>query len=402
MRIYSKTPAAALLAAGLLLGVAGCAPTPATRIATAGVQLDVPAAAALTLPRHDAIGTTAYGVYLLANGELRGIDPHGGSTKWTVRKSDSVPEAGGITSIDARRTLLVKWRNQPGMVAYSAETGTELWSTTADTWSETTLRDGRFVRNDPGTGAERWTIELTALGCADPALDPPTTIDPELLHHMAAPAAYAETAVTTYRCRTAPYSSEWMVGALDSATGAKLWDERVRGSMHLFGHQPGNLLRYGASGAMKTVDALTGRALLTDSFTDDLQRDLLPDGSVLAANTYRSTVEKFLRVEDADGGIRWTVPLTDENEKITVWDGHGIGNTVLAMMTELHGTAGWLLAFDMRTGARTVVAGPGPTARGEHPLLELGVLDTSSPSVTAPWGVLISGAYGDLMTIPVK
>jgi len=335
------------------------------------------------------IGVTETGLYTVTEDAVIGFDPSG-AQRWTLRKDGAQPDPKRVEPVLFEPVLLVGWENSPGLVAYSTETGEELWSTPSQEWFQADLADGRVSFADAYSGQQRWSVELASFGCphSDDPLIPVWIRDAVLI-----------------RCYTTTDADgkgadQW-AGALDPIDGTVFWQRQLAGGEHVAVESRNTLAIKHNGGDTEVVDITTGTPIshrpAAPSSRYRLPRpdgfSLVMDSTVLADNTE-------MRLEEADGRVRWTAPLEGEEEVLPLTAAVS-GNVVLATMRRRSGDeAGSLLAYDMTTGERTLVAGPGPTVRDEQPILTMSVRRQQVRPQSAPWGLLVPDEDGSVAVVP--
>lgn len=381
---------------GLVAAVAGCGgdseDSPAFDGGPDAPVLDLAGIRTLPIGPHDVLKATAAGLVAVADGELRGIDPRSGETRWTVRQEGLRPDPKGVELQDFGNVLLVSWVDSGERVAYAADSGRELWRTPDPEWSEQQTRDGQFVQIDPRTNARKWSVSYTELGCAG-AL-------PEDHFYL-----FEARGATLFRCPLRvdgdSVEGEQLVGALNLDTGALLWKRTVP-DRRSFARATYALAEVTVGKQQELIEGATGRIIGTRTKSDpEAQlRYTLPDGAAFVLDSSTIKDNHDFRLEEADGTVRWRVPLSPTEEMLPEYV--GTGNVVLGTMHNRLGSYDcWLLAYDMRTGKRIVVAGPGKTEQGEQPTLNKAMELTGTVS-SAPWGVLVGLKDGEFAVIPAE
>ncbi|MFC3961153.1 outer membrane protein assembly factor BamB family protein [Nocardia jiangsuensis] len=375
-----------LAAFGLVMAVAACG-GPAGSRPPGGLELS--GIRAVELGAFDAAGVTESGIYTVRGDTILGWSP-GGEQRWTIQRPGSAPDPRRTTPVLFHDVLLVGWQGSPGYVAYSGDTGAELWSTAADVWWESGVEDGRVVIRDPATNQPRWSADPARWSCAPPFTEDTVSV---LLTR--------EVALLRCPTRFAPDGTDLdlAVAAFDRLTGGELWHRTLSGT-DSFVVDSSDTLTVKSGGervflALRSGDEL-GRQPLGEQSRYRFARPggtaLIMDSTTLAKNTE-------MRFVEPDGGVRWTAPLAaDEEVLLSVGSPDGV---LLATLRPRGGghDDGSLFAYDVRTGERTHVAGPKPTPRGEEPLLTMPVAQTARLH-PAPWGVLVPGADGRAAAIP--
>ncbi|MFC8042257.1 PQQ-binding-like beta-propeller repeat protein [Nocardia sp. NPDC057353] len=376
----------AVAAFGLVLLLAACGGAAGSR-PPGGLELS--GIRAVELGAFDDAGVTDSGIYTVRGTTILGRSP-GGEQRWTIQRAGSAPDRQRTTALPFSDVLLVRWTNSPGFVAYSAETGAELWSTAADLWWESGIEEGRVVLRDPATNRPRWTADPARWGCAPPFTEDDLSV---LLTRE----------VALLRCPTRFAQDgtglDLAVAAFDRLTGAELWARTFTGTDTVVVDSSDTLtLKSDAERvflALRSGEELGRQAVGEKSryrFARPGGTALIMDSSVLAQNTE-------MRFVEPDGGVRWTAPL-DAGEEVLMSTESPDG-VLLATLRPRGGARddGSLVAYDLRTGERTHLAGPRPTARGEEPALAMPVAQTARLHA-APWGVLVPGADGRAAVIP--
>ncbi|UGT63714.1 PQQ-binding-like beta-propeller repeat protein [Nocardia asteroides] len=337
----------------------------------------------------DDAGVTESGIYTVRGDTILGWSPDG-EQRWAIARAGSAPDPRRTTPVLFHDVLLVGWQDSPGYVAYSADTGAELWSTAADGWWESGVEDGSVVLRDPATNRPRWTADPARWSCAAPFTEDNLSV---LLTR--------EVALLRCPTRFAPDGTglDLAVAAFDRLTGAELWHRRLTGT-DTFVVDSSDTLTVKSGGervflALRSGDEL-GRQPVGEQSRYRFARPggtaLIMDSTTLAKNTE-------MRFVEPDGGVRWTAPLAADEEVLL-----SVGSPDGALLATLRPRSGGrddgsLLAYDVRTGERTRVAGARPTSRGEEPLLTMPVAQTAQLN-PAPWGVLVLGADGRAAVIP--
>lgn len=392
----------------------------------------------ITLAHHvggpDSIGVTAYGLYTTHVGQLTGIDPRTGATRWYVRRPALQP---GVSTADTGRVLVVRWTNpycdndscaESRVHAYAADTGRELWSRDIGKvpdrqqgWSEypdpSQPSPDRLTRNNPRTGAPMWTVQAKDLGCA-----PGRVIFGKLVWTVRAGAVQFGCATSDH----ADVDDPRIVGALDPESGQVLWTRTsVPNEQLALPNVPDDptdpvatVLRSDFRSSSKTrnldiLDARTGRPLGTQKLGDNIGSDA-PGGYPLARGYLLTVTGNTAHLTGPDGHELWTAPLPAPpriSETMTPSGPAWISDNALLVTV---GTAdrNWIVAYDLASGHSTVLAGPGPTPAGDRPLINVPVGTTlitqpdPPPSIfaqlsIAPWGALVSG-YNCHLLIPTR
>ncbi|WP_458687730.1 outer membrane protein assembly factor BamB family protein [Nocardia tengchongensis] len=391
-----RTCARVALSAGLLAAAAGCGSgNSATATGGSGVpELDLTAVRALPLEANDSLGVTANGVYTLADGGITGVDIHNGQQLWHIPSAGAPPEPGKIQVLDAGRVLLAGWQGTPGLTAYDTATGKQLWDTPAEQWFESDSTSGQFVHSDPRTGAQLWSVDPGTLGCATPLpKDLPALFDSDT------PSLAEGPGVIVFRCATA--AARTVVGGLDRASGSVVWHRELPEKGN-FLRGPGRMAIVVTEGTIDTVDLADGKTLGTRKAASDKElRALLADGSSLTMDSYVIADDKNMRLQAPDGATRWTVPLDASKEEMQPLMVSSRDSAFL-LMRESSGYKYWLVAYDTKSGKRTVVIGPGATAAGEKPSLTMNLDISRTRLYPAPWGLLVTGPDNGYATIPKR
>lgn len=343
--------------------------------------LEVGAVRAVDLGAYDAAGVTETGIYTVGGDAITGWSPDG-ERRWTIRRPGHAPDAGEVEPVPYHDVLLTRWEGSPGAIAYSTETGAELWRTPEDSWFASTVRDGLVVFRDPETGADRWSADPARWGCVPPVNEEDPTVVP--LRD-----------IVLLRC---PTGADRVVVGLDPADGAERWQRPLpAGSNAVVDAADTVLVKSGAERVFlaAATGAELGRQPVGDGGKYRLPR---PGGAALVMDSTTLAENTEMRMVEPDGSVRWTAPLAADEEVLVATT--ATGTTVLATVRQRaagHAEAS-LVAYDAATGARTHVAGPAATADGE-PLLTMPVATTATLR-SAPWGVLIAGADGRAAVIP--
>lgn len=375
----------ALVASGLVLGVAACGGTAASRPPGG---LDLAGVRAVELGAFDDAGVTDSGIYTLRGAAILGWSP-AGEQRWTIERPGSTPDPRRTTALPFSDVLLVHWTDSPGYVAYSAETGAELWSTAADEWWESEVAEGRIVVRDPATNRPRWTADPARWGCAPPFEDDLGMLLTREVALLRCPTRYAPDGA----------GLDLAVAAFDRLTGAELWQRRLGGTDTVVVDSADTLTV--KSGGERVFLALRGGDELGRQPVGEQSRYRFarPGGTALIMDSTTLAENTEMRFVEPDGGVRWTVPLAAD-EEVLMSTGSPDGVLLATLRARTGGREdGSLLAYDARTGERTHVAGAKPTGSGEEPLLTMPVAQTA-PLHPAPWGVLVPGADGRAAVIP--
>ncbi|WP_067658750.1 outer membrane protein assembly factor BamB family protein [Nocardia harenae] len=376
----------ALTAFGLVLLVVACGGTAASR-PPGGLELS--GVRAVELGAFDDVGVTESGIYTVRGDTILGWDPEG-AQRWTIRRAGSTPDPQRTTPVLFHDVLLVHWRDSPGYVAYAADTGAELWSTPAEVWWESGIEEGRVVLRDPATNRPRWTADPARWRCA-----PPYTEDNQ--------SVLLTREVALLRCPTRFAADgtglDLAVVALDRATGAELWQRTLTGT-DTFVVDSADTVTVKSGGERVFLGLRSGEELgRRPAGEESRYRFPRPGGTALIMDSTTLTENTEMRFVEPDGGVRWTAALAAD-EEVLPNTGSPDGVLLATLRPRSGGRAdGSLLAYDLRTGERTHVAGAKPTARGEEPLLTMPVAQTARLH-PAPWGVLVPGADGRAAVIP--
>ncbi|WP_194814641.1 PQQ-binding-like beta-propeller repeat protein [Nocardia sp. XZ_19_385] len=389
MRLSGWKNLRVVIVLGLLAALAGCSDSNSATVGTPDAPiLDLGGIRKLAVGPHDDIKPTANGLYVVADGELRGIDPLSGERRWTVRREGLRPDPKRIYQADYGKVLQVSWLDTPGQIAYAADTGRELWRTDSE-WFELDTKGGRFIRNDPHTGVRAWDLDYTALGCAAGL--------PEDSMYV-----FESREAALFRCPVKPgpenFEGEQLIGGLTLDTGALIWKRTVP-DRRSFARSTNTLAIVTSGDTREVIESGTGRVLGSRAKSAAEWQFTMPDAATLIMDSSTVKDNKDFRLEEADGRVRWRAPFP-ETEEILL--GNGTGNVVLATMRKRLGNYDcWLLAYDLATGERTVVAGPGATGQGEKPAFEA-TLQQGMIGPPSPWGVLIKLKDGEFAVIPAE
>ncbi|WP_084495049.1 outer membrane protein assembly factor BamB family protein [Nocardia shimofusensis] len=337
------------------------------------------------------LGVTEHGLYTVTDDAVIGFDPTG-AQQWTIRKEGAQPDSERVEAVPFEPVLLVGWENAPGLVAYSTETGEELWSTPAREWLQGDIADGRVSFADAYSGEQRWSVEMASFGCphSDDPLVPVWIRDAVLI-----------------RCFTTTRSDgsgadQW-AGALDPVDGTVLWQRQLSGGEHVAVESRNTLAIKHDGGETEVVDITTGAPIsYRPAAPGSRYRLPRPDGISLVMDSTMLYDNTEMRLEEADGRVRWTA-LLDEREEVIPLTTAVSGNVILATMQRRSGDRTVsLLAYDMTTGARTLVAGPGPSVRDEQPILTMSVRRQKIWPESAPWGLLVPDEDGSVAVVPAE
>jgi len=183
--------------------------------------LDLAAIRTLEVGAHREIGVTETGLYTVTEDAVVGFAPDG-TRQWTLRKDGARPDTDRVRPVLFQPVLLVGWEGTPGLVAYSTETGEQLWSTAAEEWTQGDTADGTVTFADARTGTQAWSVSLASFGC------PPT-------EDALVPVWIRD--VVLIRCHTATGpdgkgADQW-VAALDPRDGAVRWQRQLTGGDHV-------------------------------------------------------------------------------------------------------------------------------------------------------------------------
>ncbi|TQM31417.1 PQQ-binding-like beta-propeller repeat protein [Nocardia bhagyanarayanae] len=391
-RRRSSVVARVLVAIALTAGLTSCDPETPPAIAPSDAPiLDLEGIVRLEIGPYEEIAVTQSGIYAIIGDAVVGIDPRTGDRRWTLRRPGTRPDAKRTKTVPFRDVLLVGWQDVPGLVAYDAESGEELWSTSAEEWYEGDAVDDRFVFHNPRTRALRWAVDAAALGCAVPL--PKDFLTLLWIRD-----------VVIFRCgtRTEPDGTpiDQIVGTLSPETGAVLWQRRLAGrdTLALETTSTASIL----SGAEREiVDLRTGEPIARRGDDKGRYRLPRPDRSALVMDSTTLADNTAMRLEELDGTVRWTTAL-ERDEEVIPYSATSSNVTLASMRKRLdHYSEISLLAYDLRTGERTLVAGPKSSVRGETPILTM-ALDHSEPPSVAPWGLMVPGANGSIAVIPAR
>ncbi|WP_040797444.1 outer membrane protein assembly factor BamB family protein [Nocardia higoensis] len=353
--------------------------------------LDLAAIEKIDVGDHRDIGVTESGIYTVTQDAVVGFDP-AGDRQWTLRKDGDRPDPERVEPVLFEPVLLVGWENTPGLVAYSTETGEELWSTQAQQWLQGEIVDGRVSFADAYSGKQRWSVELASFGCphSDDPLTPVWIRDAVLVRCFTSTGADGRGA------------DQW-AAALNSIDGTTLWQRQLSGGEHVAVESRNTLAIAHEGGDTEVVDITTGASIAHRPAAPGSRYRLpRPDGVSLVMDSTFLDENTEMRLEEADGRVRWTAPL-DEREEVLPLTPAVTGNVLLAKMQRKSGDKSVsLLAYDMTTGTRTLVAGPGPSVRDEQPILTMSVRRQKVWPQTAPWGLLIPGEDGSVAVVPAR
>jgi hypothetical protein len=353
--------------------------------------VDLSKARALDVTGLRNLGATAAGIFATKGNQLVDIEPLTGAVRWSVSRPGTAPDnllwnhdntyrAAGVEA-DGGRVLLTAWDYWRGVRGYAADTGRLLWSTRESSWEEYPgdfENTRQFFRNDPHSGKRLWSVAYGHLGCASPS-----TEGFVLAGHGA----------TMFQCPSTTNSDpagpgrSVVIGALDPNTGRLLWKRQANGAL-LSVTQGDVAVTELSLTDYQLLDARTGNAL--GRFNDTGYPEFLAGGFALTAS------KTTLRLTGPDGAQRWTVPVRPWE---VFRDRLATANAVVTVIG--HGNSAWVVAYDIRDGHRTVVAGPGPTPDGEQPALNLNVTTNTHVSMQSlPWGVLIPTTDSRVGVIP--
>src|SRR5690606_29374089 len=134
--------------------------------------VDVAATEQIDLGAYLDLGVTETGLYTVTEDAVVGFD-RAGARRWTLRAEGSRPDPDRVEAVPFAPVLLVGWDDAAGLVAYSTDSGEELWRTEDEEWAQGDIADGRVSFADAVTGERRWSVELTSFGC--PHADDPLT-----------------------------------------------------------------------------------------------------------------------------------------------------------------------------------------------------------------------------------
>ncbi|AXK88418.1 PQQ-binding-like beta-propeller repeat protein [Nocardia farcinica] len=352
--------------------------------------LDLAAIRTLEVGAHREIGVTETGLYTVTEDAVVGFAPDG-TRQWTLRKDGARPDTDRVRPVLFQPVLLVGWEGTPGLVAYSTETGEQLWSTAAEEWTQGDTADGTVTFADARTGTQAWSVSLASFGC------PPT-------EDALVPVWIRD--VVLIRCHTATGpdgkgADQW-VAALDPRDGAVRWQRQLTGGDHVAVESRNTLAVKLSSGETDVLDITTGEPLARRPAAPGSRYRLpRPDGVSLVMDSTTLAENTAMRLEEADGRVRWTAPL-DEREEVLPLTAAVSSNVLLATMRKRLGdNAVSLVAYDMGDGTRTLVAGPGPSVRDEQPTLTMALARRDNPTM-APWGLLVPGADGTVAVVPAE
>ncbi|MFJ4654100.1 hypothetical protein ACIP5Y_22775 [Nocardia sp. NPDC088792] len=331
-----------------------------------------------------------------ATATLAGFDPLTGARRWSIMRpgldlgDGGDPRGAANYSADLGLVTWVRWHAMdPAVIeTVDTDTGTPLrrmdaghigqkWFGYADpTGSEVSA----FLHEDLRTGKLLWSIDPVSLGC-------PGRVGAQLA---------AMDDATLFSCPTTAgtddLGADYLVGGLDERTGSVLWKRRIQGSRYVTTDLHGDAVVVQLQGLQSqlTIDARTGTDLGTAPLCD--LKDSLAGGNCLT-NDHDDTM--ILR--GPDGTIRWRLSGFGDEWRRRVL---ATADTVLTIVTTDGPGTGpcWLVAYDLASGKRTVVAGPQPLA-GQSPVITMPVPD--APLYPQSWGVLI-GSGDELAVIPAR
>lgn len=337
------------------------------------------------------IGVTETGLYTVTEDAIIGFAPSG-AEQWTLRGDGARPDPERVAPVLFEPVLLVGWENSPGLVAYSTETGDELWRTPSDEWHQGDIADGRLSFLDAYSGAQRWSVELASFGC--PHSDDPLV--PVWIRDAVLVRCYTTTGADDKG------ADQW-AGALDPIDGTVLWQRQLTGGEYVAVESRNTLAIKHDGGDTEVVDITTGAPISHRPAAPGSRYRLpRPDGVSLVMDSTVLADNTEMRLEEADGRVRWTAPLEGEEEVLPLTAAVS-GNVILATMQRRSGTkVGSLLAYDMVTGERTLIAGPGPTVRDEQPILTMSVRQQQVRPESAPWGLLVPDEDGSVAVVPAE
>jgi hypothetical protein len=349
------------------------------------------------------LGATAAGIFATKGRLLVDVDPATGAVRWSLSRPGSAPDpllwnhnntfsATGVEA-DHGRVLLTAWDYWRGVRAYAADTGQLLWGTTDSSWEEYpgSFEDTHeFFRNDPRTGKRKWSAAYRRLGCVSPSTDG------ILLGGLHATMFQCPSATNPSATNPGANSSgagnqgrSVVIGALNPANGQLLWKRQSSGALLNVTQGDIGVVELSLTD-YQLLDAATGTVI--GHFNDIGDPEFLAGGYSLTAS------KTSLRLTAPDGTLRWTKqlrPWEDLRDRVA---------TANAIVTVIgHGPAAWVIAYDIKDGHRTVVAGPGPTPDGETPTLTLNVTTNTNIGLQAlPWGVLIPTTDAAVGIIPAS
>ncbi|MFE3188767.1 hypothetical protein ACFXHA_07130 [Nocardia sp. NPDC059240] len=338
-------------------------------------------------------------------GWVVGIDPRSGKSRWEVRRAGWEPRLHDSNGVGDQFVNVAWYSEQPTLVIDTDTGVARPFRVDQRDWAEYPP-DRRNVRVDPRTGRTMWTFDPTTIGCAARA---------------ARDYSMHGGGVVLYECRqsspasTDPHTDQ-TVAALDADTGQLLWkrSDLMGFAMTAFDKVAGLETGDGC----ETVDARTG-ATLGHFPRMCTPASLLRDGHIIDSPS--ETPELGLLSGDfqflaPDAKPLWSAQIPDG---LRACDWASTGNQLLmAWRRDDHSDcgdglryefgrpeSGWVVAFDLTDGHRTVVAGPGPLPDGENPILTMDVAVSSlGGTLLTPqsWGVAIPGRNGTFAIIPAR
>lgn len=353
--------------------------------------VDVAATEQIDLGAYLDLGVTETGLYTVTEDAVVGFD-RAGARRWTLRAEGSRPDPDRVEAVPFAPVLLVGWDDAAGLVAYSTDSGEELWRTEDEEWAQGDIADGRVSFADAVTGERRWSVELTSFGC--PHADDPLT--PVWLRE-----------VVLVRCFKNPApggrGTDQFAAALDPVDGSTRWERQLTGEQIMVIESANTLTIEHESGETEVLDLATGGLIARRPAAPGSRYRLpRPDGVSLVMDSTTLAENTEMRLEEADGRVRWTAPLDEREELVPITPGV-TGNILLATAQQRRGDRPvWLVAYDLGTGARTVIAGPGPSVRGEQPIVTMPVRRQQVAPQVAPWGLLIPGTDGSVAVAPAE
>ncbi|WP_162958351.1 PQQ-binding-like beta-propeller repeat protein [Nocardia yunnanensis] len=399
--------ARAVFATTVLVGTMGCGShdsrSDPSRPTVPNLKLD--AVKALTLEPNDEFGVTSDAIYTVENGDVYGVDGHSGLKLWWIKSPVTPVDKDAIQVLDSGRVLLLGWTDHKGLTAYDAGTGLQMWHTDAEQWFEDDESTGQFIHRNPRTGEQTWSVDPATLGCATPLSEElPALFGTDVVDLTERP-SLIDTAerpgVEVFRCATP--GGTFAVGGLDRATGSTVWHREVP-ELGSFLRAAGQIAVVISGDTIETVNMTTGHSLGSRKGHPDKElRITQPDGAALVLDSSTLSEDKEMRLLEPDGTARWTVPLDPKREELQPLM-NSAGNAIFAVMRQQADPdyRSWLLAYDPRSGKRSVVIGPGPTAAGEKPMLTMPLNLAHRTVHPAPWGILVAGPDNTYATIPVQ
>src|SRR5690606_7465967 len=196
--------------------------------------------------------------------------------------------------------------------------------------------DGRLSFADAHTGEQRWSVELASFGCphSDDPLIPVWIRDAVLVRCYTSTGADGRGA------------DQW-AAALDPVHGTTLWQRQLSGGEHVAVESRNTLAIKHEGGDTEVVDITTGTPIAhRPAAPGSRYRLLRPDGVSLVKDSTFLDENAEMRLEEADGRVRWTAPLDEREEVLPLTPGVS-GNVLLAKMQRRTGDeAVSLVAYD--------------------------------------------------------